>query len=61
MYIILRGSVKVIVNNPLFGSIPFTITTLYDGEYFGEQALYESKLDDEEIGYRRASCMVSVM
>lgn len=36
MYIILRGSVKVVVTNSLFGSVPFTITTLYDGEYFGE-------------------------
>lgn len=58
MYIILRGSVKVVVTNSLFGSVPFTITTLYDGEYFGEQALYESKLDDEEVGHRRATCIV---
>ena len=39
MYIILKGRVAVQINSPEYGNLPVVVTTLNDGDQFGELAL----------------------
>ena len=64
-YVILRGTVKVVMKKPDFGPEPLTITTLYDGDNFGELAVFKTKHTEDlppevidEISRRRATCIV---
>ena len=40
LYIILAGSVKVLMKKDLFGDAPIVVATLYDGMQFGELAIF---------------------
>ena len=63
LYIVVRGSVKVKMQNKEFGEIPLVINTLYDGDYFGELALFEesenlSKELAEELNKRKETTLI---
>lgn len=53
MYVILHGSVAVTKHSPEFGAEPLVVSTLYDGENFGDLSLF---LPATKKG-RSASCM----
>ena len=40
LYIILSGSVKVLMKKDIFGDEPIVVATLYDGMQFGELAIF---------------------
>ena len=46
LYIILSGSVKVILKKQVFGDDPIVVATLYDGQQFGELAIF-TELDKD--------------
>lgn len=62
MYIILKGSVGVRVKDSLFGSEPLFVSTLREGEQFGELTMIGGKLsapngNSSAPQRRRASCI----
>jgi len=62
LYIILKGRVAVEITSPELANMPVVVTTLNDGDQFGELSLIKmekiqdnSKQDDSEIGKKRAT------
>lgn len=55
MFVILRGSIKIVKSSPEFGNLKLTINSMYDGETFGELALLSEGINN--IIKRSATCI----